>query len=155
MNLQEESTLSPSSPQKSLTRLPFNGLPGAIYGCPMPYDTSNRSHQIYDEMKRLNIQVIVMLVSDQEALYKSGRDLRAMYLEDGFRVIQLPIPDFDVPSRPALEQAVQETLHSAQQGKNIAVHCYAGKGRTGLFMAALVMESMHICGKDAIAWVRG
>jgi protein-tyrosine phosphatase len=152
---QEHATHSPSGALQLLTHLPFDGLSGAIYGSPMPYGKYDYSQQIYAEIKQLNIQVIVMLVSDQEAQEKSGRDLRAMYLEDGLLVIQLPIPDFDVPSRPALEQAVQETLQLAQQGKNIAVHCSAGIGRTGLFMAALAKESMHISGEDAITWVRG
>jgi len=69
-------------------------------------------------------------------------------------VLHLPIPDFSVPTRDDLEQAVQHTIAYAQAGQHIAIHCSAGIGRTGLFMAYLAKRCLGLSGHEALQWVR-
>jgi protein-tyrosine phosphatase len=39
--------------------------------------------------------------------------LKSLYYREGFQVIHLPIPDFDVPSKEGLEEAVKKTVKHA------------------------------------------
>src|SRR5215470_7793345 len=89
------------------------------------------------------IAVIVLLASDEECLHKTGCHLRALYLKAGFQVPYLPIPDFGVPTTDDLEQTAQQTIAYAQAGHHIVIHCSAGIGRTGLFMAYLAKRYLN------------
>jgi protein-tyrosine phosphatase len=80
--------------------------------------------------------------------------LRALYLKAGFQVLYLPIPDFGVPTKDDLEQAVQHTIAYARAGHHIVIHCSAGIGRTGLFTAYLAKRCLGLSGAEALQWVR-
>ena len=69
-------------------------------------------------------------------------------------MLYLPIPDFRVPTRDDLEQAVQQTIAYAQAGHHVVIHCSAGIGRTGLFMAYLAKRCLGLSGTEALQWVR-
>ena len=72
----------------------------------------------------------------------------------GFQVGYLPISDFGVPARADLEQAIPHTLAHAQAAWHIVVHCAAGLGHTGLFLASLAKRALGLSGAEAIQWVR-
>jgi protein-tyrosine phosphatase len=74
--------------------------------------------------------------------------------QEGFQVLHLPIPDGGVPLRDQLEQTVTSIIQHAQAGQHLAIHCYAGIGRTGLVAAAVAMRLLGVPGEAAIAWVR-
>src|SRR5437867_8375368 len=137
----------------SLTALPF-GFPGRIFRSPMPFGPSDLHGEVYDRFCEEQIAVIVLLASDEECLHRTGCNLRALYLKEGFQVLYLPIPDFSVPTKDDLEQAVQRTIDYAQAGHNIVVHCSAGIGRTGLFMATLAKQVLGLSGSEALQWIR-
>ena len=137
----------------SLTELPF-GLPGRVFRSPMPFGPYDLHGEVYDRFREEQIAVIVLLASDAESLHKTGCNLRALYLKAGFQVLYLPIPDFSVPAKDDLEQAVQHTIAYAQAGRHIVVHCSAGIGRTGLFMACLAKRFLGLSGQEALKWVR-
>src|SRR6266436_3314298 len=99
----------------SLTELPF-GLPGRLFRSPMPFGPYDLHGEVYDRFCEEQIAVIVLLASDEECLHKTGCHLRALYLKAGFQVLYLPIPDFSVPTKDDLEQAVQHTIAYAQAG---------------------------------------
>ena len=69
-------------------------------------------------------------------------------------MLYLPIPDFSVPTKDDLAQAVQHTIAHAQAGQHIAIHCSAGIGCTGLFMAYLGKRYLGLSGAEALQWVR-
>ena len=137
----------------SVIELPL-GLPGRVFRSPMPFGPYDLHGEVYDRFRAERITVIVLLASDAECLLKSGRDLRALYRQEGFEVLYLPIPDFGIPRSEDLEQAVQRTIASAQAGHNIAIHCSAGIGRTGLIMACLAKRCLRLSGAEALQWVR-
>ena len=136
-----------------LTELPF-GFPGRVFRSPMPFGPYDLHGEVYDQFCEEQIAVIVLLASDEECLHKTGCNLRALYLKEGFQVLYLPIPDFGVPTKDDLEQAVQHTIAHAQAGHHIVIHCSAGIGRTGLFTAYLAKRCLGLSGAEALQWVR-
>jgi protein-tyrosine phosphatase len=137
----------------SLVELPL-GLPGRIFRSPMPFGPYDLHGEVYDRFREEQIAVIVLLAGDEECLHKAGRNLREFYRHEGCQVLYLPIPDFGVPPRDDLAQAVQHTIAYAQAGQHIAIHCSAGIGRTGLFMAYLAKQVLGFSGEEALQWVR-
>jgi protein-tyrosine phosphatase len=75
-----------------------------------------------------------------------------LYHKAGFQVLYLPIPDFGVPTKEDLEQAIQQTITYAQAGQHIVIHCSAGIGRTGLFTAYLAKRYLGLSGTEALQW---
>ena len=138
----------------TLTELPY-GLPGKIFRSPMPFGYFDHDNHVFEEFEQQGISTVVMLTSDEEALKRSGLDLRAFYRDEGLRVIHVPIEDFGVPDDVScLEPALQAALDAARNGDNLAIHCYAGLGRTGLFAALLARRVLSLSGEEAIKWVR-
>jgi protein-tyrosine phosphatase len=70
------------------------------------------------------------------------------------QVLYLPIPDFDIPQAETLLSGLAQVQAEAHAGHNVAVHCNAGVGRTGLFMACLARRVFGMSGKQAVAWVQ-
>ncbi len=139
---------------KNLTLLPFD-LSGQIYRSPMPCGDFDEGKSTLDEYIQAGINTVVMLTTEQENLERSGRDLKEVYSENGIEVIHLPIVDFDVPKEDGrLENALQDAIALAKAGQNLAVHCYAGRGRTGMFVALLARRIMGLEGQAAIDWTR-
>ena len=136
-----------------LTELPF-GLPGRIFRCPMPFSHYDPQGDVLAELAEQEVDIVVILTEEEEWLSAIGQDLPALYDRLGFLVIPFPIPDYGVPSKTELEQMLTRTLHLARAGYNIAIHCYAGIGRTGLVAACLAKDALGLSGQAAIQWVR-
>ena len=136
-----------------VTELPL-GLPGRIFSCPMPYGRYDPEGKTLEAFQKYHISVVVLLAEEQEILERTGRDLKRLYLSGGLEVIHLPIPDFDVPEKEELEKTVNLTLSNAKAGRNMIIHCHAGIGRTGLFVAYLARRVLGLSGAEAIRWVR-
>ncbi len=137
----------------SLTELPFC-LPGRIFRSPMPFSVYDPRGDSLVQFKREKGSLIVLLAEEEECIERTGRELKFLDHQEGFQVIHLPIPDFDVPSKEALEEAVKKTVEHAQAGKNIVIHCHAGLGRTGLFVAYLAKQVLGLSSEEAIHWTR-
>ena len=120
----------------------------------MPFSVYDPRGDSLLQFKRENGSLIVLLAEEEECMERTGRNLKALYLQEGFQVIHFPIPDFDVPSKEDLEEVVKKTVEHAQVGKNILIHCHAGLGRTGLFVAYLARRVLGLSSEEAIHWTR-
>jgi protein-tyrosine phosphatase len=139
--------------QKSLIELPF-GLPGRVFRSPMPFRPGDENGQLFRQYQENQISVVVLLVQDDECLARTGRPLRLFYENNGMEVIHLPIPDYDVPTQQALSEAIEAAQERVRAGHNLAVHCYAGYGRTGMFLACMARRVLGMSAEEAIQWVR-
>ena len=136
-----------------LTELPFH-LPGRIFQSPMPFSVYDPQGDCLLQFKREKGSLIVLLAEEAECMERTGRNLKSLYLKEGFQIIHLPIPDFDVPSKEDLEEAIKKTVGHAQAGQNIVIHCHAGLGRTGLFVVYLAKQVLSLSSEEAIHWTR-
>lgn len=136
-----------------MTELPF-GLPGRIYRSAMPFGTYDQGGGIFNEFLASDIHAALVLASWDECVEKAGRDLLALYRGRGLEVVYLPIADFETPDMGDAKKAIGQVLDLARNGRNIAIHCSAGIGRTGLIVACMAREVFNISGDQAISWTR-
>lgn len=138
----------------SLIEIPLD-IPGKLYRSPMPFAHFDPDNSVFDQYLEAGITTVVMLLEDGEDQYHAGRDLKTLYAQHEIQVIQFPIPDFDTPEdQNQLEHHLQQVLRMANNGEHIAVHCFAGRGRTGFFLALLARHIMGVDGKTAITYLR-
>lgn len=120
----------------------------------MPFSIYDPRGESLLQFKQEKASLIVLLAEEAECLERTGRNLKSLYLKEGFQMIHLPIPDFDVPSKEDLREAIKKTIVHAQAGKHIVIHCHAGLGRTGLFVAYLAKQILCLSSDQAIYWTR-
>lgn len=137
-----------------LTELPF-GFPGRIFWSPMPLGPYDLHGEVYDRFCEEQIVVIVLLASDEECLHRTGCHLRALYLKEGFQVLYLPTPDFSVPAKDDLEQAVQQTIAYAQAGHHsVRDALLSGHWAHWAVYAYPAKRCLGLSGAEALQWVR-
>ena len=129
-------------------------LPGKIFRSPMPFSNFDRT-DVWSSYQEEDIDLVIVLAEKQEYLVYAGMDLPAFYQSRGMEALHLPVPDFGIPEDiKGWEEALQTVALAAEEGKKIAVHCLAGIGRTGIFMACLAKDILGKEGEEAIKWVR-
>jgi protein-tyrosine phosphatase len=136
----------------TFTEFPF-GLPGRVFGSPMPFGDYDKDGALFDELRRQHIAVVVVLAEDAEYVEQTQRILPALYSTQGFQVIHLPISNYGIPSPGPLDSALTKTIEYANTSQSTLIHCSAGIGRTALFAVFLAMKVMGIPGREAIRWV--
>jgi protein-tyrosine phosphatase len=138
----------------NLTEIPL-GLPGAVYRAPLPFGAFDLQLSTLTEMQQTKVDVVYSLVEPIEWTLKATRDARKPMAEQGIQRVDFPIHDFGVPQdAAAFQAAVGDALQQAQQGINITVHCNAGMGRTGLFLAEMVIQHFGWGVVEAVDWLR-
>ena len=136
-----------------LIELPYS-LTGRIYRSPMPFSQCDRSN-VWTKFQEEKIDLVVVLVEQQEYLVFAGKDLPEFYRSQGLEVLHIPVPDLGIPADlESWEHGLETATAAAREGKNVAIHCLAGIGRTGTFLACLARDILKMEGEEAINWVR-
>ena len=142
-------------PEPALFTELLYGQPGRVFRSPTPgskmFDPEDRVLELYKEAK---IDTVVVLNSAEEHLRYSERDLLSLYQQAGLKVIYDPVPDFSAPPQGTWDASLDKVATLLREGKNIAIHCHAGVGRTGIFAACLAQDLLGLTPQAAIAWVR-
>jgi protein-tyrosine phosphatase len=92
--------------------------------------------------RRAGIDVVVSLLESDEADQLGLSEESKVAEADGMRFLSFPIPDRGVPaSVPAAISLMADVASSLDEGKNVAVHCRQGIGRSGLIAAGILATS--------------
>jgi protein-tyrosine phosphatase len=136
-----------------LIEMPYS-LSGKIFRSPMPFSRFDKV-DVWSSFIEQSIDLVVVLTEQQEYLVYAGKDLPAFYRSQGMKVLHIPVPDFGIPDDlDSWQDGLEAVVLAAESGKNVVIHCLAGIGRTGTFLACLAKEKMALEGMDAIRWVR-
>ena len=73
--------------------------------------------------------------------------------EAGLMAVHIPVPDFDSPTPEQFNAAVETISIAVEAGMGVAVHCLAGKGRTGTILAAYFV-SKGLSANEAVRRIR-
>ncbi|KAI9207582.1 protein-tyrosine phosphatase-like protein [Polychytrium aggregatum] len=77
-----------------------------------------------------------------------------LHHDTSIRVLFVPVEDGAIPKWEQLQQFVKHTRLAISRGQKVAVHCQAGVGRTGLFLAVYLMEKYQCTASEALARLR-
>jgi atypical dual specificity phosphatase len=105
------------------------------------------------------IDRVVCLLEDWETRLVPKRfngysDLFSLYAAKNLKVTRFSIEDYLAPSIDQLSLQVDEIITQAINGEKILIHCAAGRGRTGLMLAAIAIKHFQIDDLKAINWIR-
>jgi protein-tyrosine phosphatase len=93
--------------------------------------------------RRAGVDVVVSLLTTQENADLQLGEESSLSQPRGLRFLSFPVEDRGVPvSQQGALAAVAKVNEMLQQGKNVAVHCRQGIGRSGMFVTA----SLVLCG---------
>jgi atypical dual specificity phosphatase len=71
----------------------------------------------------------------------------------GLMGVHVPVPDMDVPTVEQIEQVMTVIDKAKAAGMGVAVHCLAGRGRTGTILAAYFVRQ-GLSAREAMKKVR-
>lgn len=126
---------------------------GKLFVSPMPYGPYDPFNQLIRKYRRHRVSLAVVLVTQEEMERKSKRNLFELYRHEGIEIRHTPMKDMTAPSLPIIQNLMPDLVHRLNLGKNIAVHCNAGVGRTGVVAGCLVRELEGLDGGAAIQFI--
>jgi ADP-ribosyl-[dinitrogen reductase] hydrolase len=105
-------------------------------------------------LKALGTGTLVSLVEPEEFDRTDTQGLLPTVAAAGIATVWYPIPDHGVPQTlPTFDGLLRDILRRLrQEGQLVVVHCKAGRGRTGLVVACMLVVQGHTAA-DAIAAV--
>jgi atypical dual specificity phosphatase len=116
-------------------------VPGRLAGMGLPYSPAD-----FAWLRAQGVELLISLTEDSPP---------RRYINDaGLLHLHSPIPDMEPPT-PEQFRAILDAMAKAHAaGMGVAVHCLAGKGRTGTILAGYFVER-GLTPQQALAKVRG
>ncbi|MDH5492728.1 MAG: tyrosine-protein phosphatase, partial [Myxococcales bacterium] len=138
--------LRPSPAPYFIVPVPMIELPGTLYASRLPGMVPQNARAELEALRAHGIDEIVCLVPSPQLrdLHRGDRYLEEVAELFAGRFHQVPILDHEVPpDDEEYEACARAVLSALMEGRDLLVHCVAGCGRTGMFVASLlVMQGM-------------
>jgi atypical dual specificity phosphatase len=115
-------------------------VPNKVAGLAFPSDSTD-----FYWLRKNGVQLLVSLTEEPPR--------REWINEAGLLAVHVPVPDMTAPSMKQLDLLVETIQKANSTDLGVAVHCAAGRGRTGTVLAAYLI-SLGASAKDAIREVR-
>ncbi len=135
------------------SRIPITLIPwpekvdikGKLYRFYLPKSKSD-----FEIIQNYQINCVVSVLDNTFLIDKVSRSLTEL------NIVQkcLITPNYGVPDIKELNNVLQFVIECLKKGENILIHCGAGKGRTGLFMACLLCCVSNFTADESIAYLR-
>jgi len=104
-------------------------------------------------LRNAGVDTLVSMLAPDEAELLGLADEGAAAIAAGLAFDRLPTTDFAVPpSMTVAATVIGRAAADLRAGRSVAAHCYAGRGRSPLFIAALMVHEGYSAA-DAIAAV--
>ena len=139
--------------EDTCVRIPLD-VKGKLFCSPMPFGPYDPGNALLKMYKQRKISFAVMLVTDVELAKKAKRNVIEMYNKNGIEPIRFPIADYTSPELHAFSKVVDQVAGYLRAGANIAVHCNAGVGRTGVMTCCIIRDINKLPADDSIAYVK-
>jgi atypical dual specificity phosphatase len=137
-------TLGPDVPEDDVINFSWV-VPQRLAGMAKPGAFSNSLEQDLTILEARGIRMIVTLTED--ALPAEDLGLH------GIEAVHIPVVDYTAPTQDQLLEFVRVAGEAMHDGRPVATHCFAGKGRTGTVLAAWLVSTGR-SGSDAIDAIR-
>ncbi len=109
--------------------------PGRLAVMPRPHPDA------FGELRAAGIDCIVSLLEENEASSLGLADEAGLAAAEGMAFLHLPVIDHGIPTAVEPVVAISATISTRlKAGQGVAVHCYAGLGRSPLLIAAVLID---------------
>lgn len=122
---------------------------GKIFVSPMPFGAYDRGNRLLKIYKRLKIDHVFVLVTDEELTKKARRNLLDQYNANNIEYSRFIIKDWMVPTMDVVHEMTAKAK-SMLESKRIAVHCHAGVGRTAIAVCCIAIYIEGWTAQEAI-----
>lgn len=112
---------------------------GSLYVMPMP-DSGNLQAAV-DHFSSIKITAVVSHLEKSEELKLGLSREQALLQTAGIEFVTYPIKDMHLPDKAAYTLFIDSLYRRLEKGDNLAVHCRAGIGRTGMTSSCLLIRA--------------
>ncbi|MEP3225717.1 MAG: hypothetical protein ABJO01_07070 [Parasphingorhabdus sp.] len=116
-------------------------LPGNLFIMPKPSGEWLREDMAH--YRAMGINTIISMLEPQEASELSLVDEGAICLESGMDFVQFPITDRGLPEPEPFQNLVADIITRLRNAEDVAVHCRAGIGRSGMAVCCALLGFDH------------
>lgn len=114
-----------------------DNLPGKLYIMPKP--SGEWLKEDVEHYDLIGIDMIISMLERDEASELMLERQREVCKEQRLAFTQFPIVDRGLPEIEPFTSLVLKTIDNLKSGKNIAVHCRAGIGRSGIAVCSALL----------------